>query len=150
MARLESSGVAERTLRVQYRMAPALLQFPSCYFYNGLVTSADAILASSPSISPPEGFPWPNSQPIAFVTIGADLEELHDFGGKSNPSEAEQAVKIVLDLLSAKDVKAENIAIISPYSKQVQLIRTLLSSRNINDIRVGTVDSFQGQETDLV
>jgi superfamily I DNA and/or RNA helicase len=50
------------------------------------------------------------------------------------------------------------MAVISPYSKQVQCIRTELSNRNhmtryhvnAQNVQVGTVDSFQGQETDIV
>lgn len=58
-------------------------------------------------------------------------------------------------------MKSKDIAIITPYSKQVQLFRKMLSSADISmsasnskgriaDVQVGTVDSFQGQETDLV
>jgi len=151
MARLESAGVAQETLRVQYRMGPALLEFPSRYFYNGLVTCPpESLLSSMATAKPPAGFPWPKSEPIAFVHLGSNLETTHDLGGKSNPTEAELVVKIVLGLLSEKEIEARGIAIISPYAKQVQLIRSLLFSRNVNDVRVGTVDSFQGQETDLV
>jgi regulator of nonsense transcripts 1 len=54
-------------------------------------------------------------------------------------------------LLAAGDVDDRNIVVISPYSKQVQLIRTeLVIQRNTQNVRVGTVDSFQGQETDVV
>jgi len=103
---------------------------------------------------------------------------VHSYGGgKSNPTDAELVVDLVEDLLAAGDVAAKDIAIISPYSKQVQLIRTELMDgsatrrrrRNgattttttttstpttttirADDIRVGTVDSFQGQETEIV
>ena len=151
MARLEASHVGQRTLCVQYRMAPALLQFPSRYFYNGLVTCAESLLSQkNTDTKPPAGFPWPNSQPIAFVRVGPNLETAHELGGKSNPTEADLVVKIVLGLLSGNQVDARGIAIISPYARQVQLLRTMLSARNVDDIRVGTVDSFQGQETNLV
>lgn len=58
--------------------------------------------------------------------------------------------RIVMDLLSGGDVEAHNIAVISPYSRQVDKIRGELSGRNIRNVRVGTVDSFQGQEKDIV
>jgi DNA polymerase alpha-associated DNA helicase A len=45
-------------------------------------------------------------------------------------------------------VNPDEIAIISPYMKQVQLIRQRLLM--YQDVRVGTVDSFQGQEKDIV
>jgi hypothetical protein len=148
MARLEKLGVEQRTLRVQYRMPPSLLKHPSDYFYGGLVVCADKAFERAA----PSGFPWPNSKlPLAFVHVGSNLEVPHDFGGKSNPAEARLVTKIVIDLIDSGDVEKTNIAVISPYSKQVQLIRSELSLQmNASSIRVGTVDSFQGQETDIV
>uniref|UniRef100_A0A7S3VAG6 AAA+ ATPase domain-containing protein n=1 Tax=Chaetoceros debilis TaxID=122233 RepID=A0A7S3VAG6_9STRA len=159
MARLEKIGVGEITLQVQYRMPPALIDHPSKYFYDGKVKCANlqdsnvGVVHVPPP--PPAGFKWPTSDPLAFVNIGNDSEITHNFGGKSNPTEVELVVRIVSDLLEAGEVEAKNISIISPYSKQVQLIRSELSdiarkSSKSHDIKVGTVDSFQGYETDVV
>jgi hypothetical protein len=147
MARLEKLGLEQRTLRVQYRMPPSLLKHPSDYFYGGLVTCADKVCETAA----PSGFPWPSKLPLVFVHVGSNLEVSHDFGGKSNPAEARLVANIVVDLIGSGDVEESNIAVISPYSKQVQLIRSELSlHRNASSVRVGTVDSFQGQETDIV
>eukprot|EP00538_Stauroneis_constricta_P004175 CAMPEP_0119571358 /NCGR_PEP_ID=MMETSP1352-20130426/44079_1 /TAXON_ID=265584 /ORGANISM="Stauroneis constricta, Strain CCMP1120" /LENGTH=861 /DNA_ID=CAMNT_0007621037 /DNA_START=1034 /DNA_END=3619 /DNA_ORIENTATION=- len=149
MARLEKAGVARHTLAVQYRMSPSLLEHPSSYFYNGLVKCADETLDDARS--PPRGFPWPSvDQHLAFVQVGPDKEATHSFGGKSNPAEADMVAKIIGSLVAGGDVNATDVAVISPYSKQVQLIRTELALRRLGDVRVGTVDSFQGQETDVV
>ena len=149
MARLENIGVDQFTLQEQYRMPPALLEHPSKYFYDGLVTCAkEGGQVAKPA---PNGFPWPSSQPLAFVQVGKESEVEHNFGGKSNPEEVEVVTKIISGLVKGGDVEAKNIAVISPYSKQVQLFRTELSnSRETEEVRVGTVDSFQGQETDVV
>merc|ERR1711871_1666463 len=40
MERLERSGVEKQTLHVQYRMPPALVEFPSKHFYRGVVQSS--------------------------------------------------------------------------------------------------------------
>merc|ERR1712118_263429 len=45
------------------------------------------------------------------------------------------------------DVSPENIAVITGYSAQRQLLRRMITSPNI---RVDTVDGFQGMERDLV
>lgn len=149
MARLESIGVGKFTLQEQYRMPPALLEHPSKYFYEGLVTCAKE--GGQIESTPPFGFPWPSSQPLAFVQVGNDSEIAHNFGGKSNPAEVEVITKIISDLVKGGDIEAKNIAVISPYSKQVQLFRAELSaSRATDGVKVGTVDSFQGQETDIV
>ena len=151
MSRLEKSNVEEFTLRVQYRMSPGLLAHPSAYFYKGLIRCADDISASSHR--PPAGFPWPNQQPLAFLKVGNDSEVAHNFGGRSNPTEAKLVAQIVSDLLEAGEVTENEIAVISPYAKQVQLIRAELALsffKGSQNVRVGTVDSFQGQEKDVI
>jgi regulator of nonsense transcripts 1 len=150
MARLETCGVDETTLRIQYRMPPMLLEHPSRYFYKGLVRSAPDNLLMN--MRPPAGFPWPSQRPLAFVQTGTgDSEVSHNFGGRSNPTEAQVVARVVSNLLAAGDVDDTSISVLSPYTKQVQLIRShLATKRNGQDVRVGTVDSFQGQETDVV
>jgi hypothetical protein len=157
MERLLKIGCKEFTLREQYRMPPSLLQHPNQYFYNGLVKCAVNVDGGADPNQPPlKGFPWPNqAEPLAFVDVGTDRELSHNFGGKSNPTEVKVILDIVGKVLDAEEVRAENIAIITPYSKQVQLLRTELNSMpfqygKTTEIRVGTVDSFQGSECDLV
>jgi len=143
MARLEEAGVGQRTLRVQYRMPPALLEHPSRYFYGSLVSCAEG----GPVSAPPSGFAWPHGLPLCFVhDYGLDREVSHPSGGKSNPEEAALVSAIVWRVLEGGDVSASEVAVIAPYSSQVDLIRRELAGA----CRVGTVDSFQGQETDVV
>ena len=148
MARLlENGGLEQVTLSVQYRMPPAICNISATYFYDGLVSTPENYEPKPP----PLGFPWPKRElPLAFVNLGEDLEVSHDSGGKSNPQEADTIVRIVLNILATKDVVGEDIAIISPYSRQADLIRGELLGRNIKGIKVGTVDAFQGNERDLV
>lgn len=147
MARLEALGIAQTTLRIQYRMPFPLLEFPSKHFYNGMVQCAEGAM----TIDPPKGFPWPNAvTPLAFVQLGKNLESGHEFGGRSNLCEAEVVSDIAYSFVQEGDVKGNNIVIISPYAKQVQRIRIELAKRNVRGVRVGTVDSFQGQETEVV
>eukprot|EP00980_Cylindrotheca_fusiformis_P009826 scaffold2164_cov106-Cylindrotheca_fusiformis.AAC.9 len=165
MARLEENGMEVRTLQVQYRMAPALLEFPSNYFYKGIIRSAKTHNKNDEKL--PAGFPWPNrKQPLAFlqVTTSSNEEiEHHLEGGRSNPTEAQWVARIVTSLLVTRETDAKDIAVITPYSKQVQLIRTELADscrfgqgmekkkkKSIQHVRVGTVDSFQGQEREIV
>mmetsp|Transcript_22929 Transcript_22929/g.46357 ORF Transcript_22929/g.46357 Transcript_22929/m.46357 type:complete len:779 (-) Transcript_22929:109-2445(-) len=155
MERLLKNGVTEFTLKEQYRMPAALLLHPNQYFYNGLVQCA--IKGGTASRTPPKGFPWPSpSEPLAFLSVGNDSELSHNFGSKSNPMEVEVIIDIIRDIVAAGEVQANKIAVITPYSKQVQLLQTELNSvgymyaSKTSEVKVGTVDSFQGQETDLV
>ncbi|KAK1734284.1 DNA helicase [Skeletonema marinoi] len=155
MERLMKNGAEEFVLKEQYRMPAALLKHPNEHFYDSMVKCATESNNETPN---PKGFPWPNQiEPLAFLQVGNDSEVTHNFGGRSNPKEADVIIHIVLKLISAGDVRAENIAIITPYSKQVQLLRAELNSASIihhglglSDIQVGSVDSFQGQEKELV
>ena len=155
MERLMKSGAEEFVLKEQYRMPAALLKHPNEHFYNSMVKCATESNNEKPN---PKGFPWPNqSEPLAFLQVGNDSELSHNFGGRSNPKEADVIIHIVLKLIAAGDVRAENIAIITPYSKQVQLLRAELNNASIihhglglSFIQVGSVDSFQGQEKELV
>jgi len=200
MERLEKFGLVEETiLQIQYRMVQALLDHPSKYFYNGLVKSAVGSTATQDIFSTtkkdsstaiPAGFPWPNPLvPLAFVGVGkGEAEVLHDsalgLAGRSNPTEAELVAQIVANIIQEGELKSSQLCVLSPYSKQVSLIRSMLEKqslirrfrnkntsennsdnlsnpqcsstaamtlvRSISDVRVGTVDSFQGQESDLV
>ena len=149
MARLESIDVGQITLKEQYRMPAALLEHPSKYFYNGLVTCAK--VGGKAYAPPPRGFPWPSLQPLVFIQAGNDSEVSHNFGGKTNPTEVEIVKSIISNLVAGGEIDSKSIAVITPYSKQVQLISSELSNnKETQDVRVGTVDSFQGQETDVV
>lgn len=158
MERLMNNGAEEFVLKEQYRMPAALLKHPNEHFYNSMVKCANEEFNINNNASNPKGFPWPNkSEPLAFLQVGNDSEVSHNFGGRSNPKEANVILDIVLKFLSAGDVQAKNIAIITPYSKQVQLLRAELNNASIvhhglglSDIQVGSVDSFQGQEKELV
>ena len=43
-----------------------------------------------------------------------------------------------------------DILVVAPYNAQVQLIRSVLDGAGFTDVRVGTVDKFQGQEAPVV
>ena len=159
MERLLSNGLDEFILTEQYRMPRSLLYHPNKYFYDSVVKCS--VKKDLPLLN---GFPWPspNDEPLAFLEVGNGSDEVaHDGGGKSNPAEIRVIVDIVTEVLSKGEIQAKDIAIITPYSKQVQLFRKALSSADSSmsarnskgrtaDVQVGTVDSFQGQETDLV
>ncbi|KAL7538765.1 hypothetical protein ACHAXR_008787, partial [Thalassiosira sp. AJA248-18] len=151
MERLLKNGIDQYVLKEQYRMPQSLLHHPNEYFYNGVVKCAK-VGGADPNLPPPDGFPWPSpkNEPLAFVQIGNDSEVAHNFGGRSNPTEVEIIVDIVGKVIGAGEIDAENIAIITPYNKQVQLLRTELNNASYNSVQIGTVDSFQGQETDVV
>lgn len=120
MEHLLKNGVDEFVLEEQYRMPESLLRHPNNYFYGGRVQCA---LAYRP-MSTPKGFPWPSDEPLAFLNVGNDSEVVHGLSGRSNPTEVNAILDIVERIIIAGEIEASNIAIITPYNKQVQLFRT--------------------------
>ncbi len=65
-----------------------------------------------------------------------------------NPIEAEA----LMDDFSKAYKKFEKLTfgIISPYKRQVQYLKEQLQKRKLDKIEIGTVDSFQGREKDVI
>lgn len=64
-----------------------------------------------------------------------------------NPYEAETLLNLLNKLNKYKD---NNIVVLSPYNAQVEFIREALGKKLRKHVQVSTVDSFQGQEADIV
>jgi helicase MOV-10 len=129
-----------------YRSHPTILKLPNQMFYdNELLVCGDVL--STFSLARWEHLPQTGFPVIFHAVNGENLRE-----GTSpswfNPQEAEEVVKYV-DLLinqSRPAMMPEDIGIITPYARQAQKIRLALKHRNFNDIKVGSVETFQGQE----
>ncbi len=94
------------------------------------------------------------SVPLIFVgTAGQNCQE-SDSASFFNPFEVSEALRQVKALTAQYPphvLKREEIAIITPYRKQVQKIRLALRMAKLSDlIKVGTVEEFQGQERSVI
>ncbi|KAL3280167.1 hypothetical protein HHI36_017667 [Cryptolaemus montrouzieri] len=72
-----------------------------------------------------------------------------------NPAEADMALKYVITLVHLKfhpdfQVKPSDIGIITPYIRQVYKIKLLLQAHGLNDVEVGSTESFQGREKRII
>ncbi|XP_067023721.1 uncharacterized protein [Acropora muricata] len=85
--------------------------------------------------------------PFFLYLKGEDLRE-----GNSpswfNPVEAVQIVKYLQALKSSDklSIKLNDVSIITPYRKRVEKTRLLLASVGLDEVKVGSVEEFQGQE----
>ncbi len=131
---LETSTAAFESvylLDTQYRMREAIAGFSSNYFYNGLLKTAAHLTNTGTHIT--------------FIdTAGSGFNEVRGNNGMSLQNEGE--LKIVQKLLSTETFDLINTAFISPYSGQVSAAKELLS----RNIRISTIDSFQGQEQQTI
>lgn len=153
--RLVSMGHVPLRLEVQYRMHPALSEFASNVFYEGLlqngVTSEDRTRVN-PS------FPWPVPDRPMMFWANYGKEEIGGNGNSYlNRVEAMNVDKIISRLF--KDgVRPEQIGVITPYEGQRVYICQYLSLNSSApksmaeqvEIEVSSVDAFQGREKDYI
>ena len=82
---------------------------------------------------------------VCFIdTAGSGSNEKHGPDGTSLQNEAE--LLLVQKLMETEKLDPRNTAFISPYSGQVIAAREILPK----EMRVSTIDSFQGQEKETV
>ncbi|GAX13849.1 regulator of nonsense transcripts 1 [Fistulifera solaris] len=158
--RLVLIGTRPIRLQVQYRMHPALSEFPSNMFYEGSlqngVTEADRQLLTMPSFSGKEDFPWPvPEKPMFFYCING-MEEISASGTSYlNRTEASYVERVVTHLLRMGVTPAQ-IGVITPYDGQKKYLSDYmrrvgaLASSLYEAIEVASVDAFQGREKDFI
>lgn len=118
-------------LNTQYRMREAIAGFSSDYFYKGLLQTAMHLKNNGPHIS--------------FIdTAGSGYNEEQGSNGMSLQNEGE--LQIVQKLLIAENLDPLKTAFISPYAGQVAAAKEALPK----EMRVSTIDSFQGQEKESI
>ncbi|KAL2093862.1 hypothetical protein ACEWY4_011174 [Coilia grayii] len=133
-------------LLYNYRSHEALLSLPSRLFYAG-----DLCMRAQRSVVdslchwgrlPTKGFP--------LIFHGLRAAEMREGNNPSwfNPAEAVQVMLYCCQLAKRhyNPVSPTDIGIIAPYRKQVEKIRVLLHRVGLSDIKVGSVEEFQGQE----
>ena len=158
--RLVLLGVRPVRLQVQYRMHPALSEFPSNTFYEGTLQNGLTVADRTPPPSRGSSavtFPWPQpSHPLIFYNCPGGREEISSSGTSFiNRAEAHLCEKIVTQFLKAGTTPAQ-IGIITPYEGQrAYIVNAMLRSGPLKqqayaDIEVASVDSFQGREKDYI
>jgi superfamily I DNA and/or RNA helicase len=139
-----------KLLDVQYRMNELIMGFSNEQFYEGRLQAHESVETHSIQLS------GQYEDPIEFVdTAGCGFEEKENPETKSRYNEGEYLIirKHLDDLLTRAD-ENYSIGILSPYKEQVEYISRQLKHDldhfpNAN-ITIDTVDSFQGQERDVM
>ena len=132
-------------LDTTWRLHPDICEFISELFYESKLASVSGCQKQTITS---EGLV--NTSGLYFQPIE------HHGNTNSSIEEAEEVVKIVKEILDkntywtnregvTEQIQSEDILIIAPYNAQVTKIKDLLP-----DMRVGTVDKFQGQEAPIV
>jgi predicted DNA helicase len=144
-------------LEIQYRMHEKIMSFSSKEFYDEDLSADETVKDHSledfqldinafdsevaPILDPHE--------PIVFVdTAGFEAKERIRQGStsKENPEEALLVTQMVYNLLDG-GMEPEDIAVISPYNDQVDLLDQKI---DVENLEIKSVDGFQGREKEAV
>jgi len=139
-------------LQEQYRMHNEIMQFPSQEFYEGKLKAHESVAGHKV---------LHDDQPLVFIdTAGCGFEEKQEGTGISNPEEGNNMLKhlsVYIQQLLQHYTLADfpTIAVISPYRHQVEWLKEQVRripelAQVLPFISVNTIDSFQGQERDVV
>jgi hypothetical protein len=160
-----------RRLEEQHRMHPAIATIVSKCFYEGKLSTnqekAKEYRDGVPPFRSVDSTRLPD-KPIVFIDMPYVRSQRGYRGGDrsppwSNADEVQAAVQ-ALSLLRAEPAKHPSVAVLSPYREQVNALGQAISARMSGSLDhlldfhpavgdedyCGTVDSFQGDQADLV
>jgi len=136
-------------LDTQYRMNKVIMEFSNVYFYEGKLKAHESNIAHH--IIPDDAI-------IEFIdTAGTGFEETQDSETLSrfNQGEVDIFLEHIYQLIDLVPNFSElSVGIVSPYKEQTRLIKRTIEEDSVLqefvNIDVDTIDSFQGQERDLI
>jgi len=150
--RLIQLGIRPVRLQVQYRMHPALSEFPSNVFYEGSLQNGVTAAERKMNV----GFAWPSPDKPMFFYSSMGQEEYSSSGTSFlNRTEAANVERLVTSFLKLGITPAQ-IGVITPYEGQRAFIVNhmlragALRKSLYEEIEVASVDSFQGREKDFI
>jgi ATP-dependent RNA/DNA helicase IGHMBP2 len=126
-----------------------IMRYPSAQFYEDKLQADDSVASHLLCDLPDVAVDELTDCAVRFIdTSGSSYEEEREAAGSSlgNPEEAALAIKKAMDLI-ALGVRPEDIAIITPYTAQVRLLREQI---NNDAVEIGSIDGFQGREKEAV
>ena len=121
-------------------MHPSISALPSKCFYEDRIINDKSVIERPihPDLTNFEQVL--KGRRLLFIDLLASYDQLDYTGSKCNHLEVAMTLGIT-NLLSAPD----KVGVITPYKSQVRLLRSKLKDYDVN-----TVDSFQGQEREVI
>ncbi len=169
---IQRQPATARMLTVQYRMHQQIMEFSSAQFYGGQLEAHQSVRNAGLDAYNLDtyGMTLPPDLPVEFLdTAGLGFREISipESRSTANPEEADLLLRRLAQLLHPYDPGVHErtdhgqgrltIGVIAPYRAQINYLNDaieeneqlvgLLQHRMLS---VGTVDSFQGQERDII
>lgn len=134
-------------LTIQYRMHPDIREWPSDRHYDGRLVEDRSVLTRVEQAS--RYYQPPFIVPCMLMDVAG--QEMLNGTSYYNKAEAERVISL-LELLEARGVDLnEQVGIITFYTGQVAYLSRQLAKRPAyRQVKVSTVDSFQGDERDFI
>ena len=136
-------------LRIQYRMHEAIMEFSSRKFYDGKLIADESVRAHTANELPGVREDAVTARPVVFIdTAGTGYAETWNelLESRENEGEAQLALRLYQQLREA-GIEPWNMAIITPYVAQVKRLKVMMPERGVE---IGSIDSFQGREKEVV
>ncbi|QHL86430.1 AAA family ATPase [Nibribacter ruber] len=153
-------------LTTQYRMHQHIMGFSNTQFYKGELQAHESVEAATLQEVHPQFDPGLIVEFIDTAGCGYNETTLAEGSSTANPEEADLLIKHLNNLLMPYEPAGLNeegeerplkIGIISPYRAQINYLKDqvehqpkLHQLQQRRQLSVGTVDSFQGQERDII
>src|SRR5690606_3316407 len=124
---VQKTKVSNVLLDTQYRMRESIATFSNTYFYEGKLKTPNFLKDESEHL-------------LYYDTVGTGFQEERagESGSFLNVGELDLCAKII-------EQTEGKIAFISPYSGQI-----MAAKERFPTIRCATIDSFQGQECEII
>jgi serine/threonine protein kinase len=141
------------TLLDQYRLPSVISKMISSIFYNEIFNQM--IEDPKDFVITPSKF---RNQQLIWIntTSKKEFKEKRTGVNLYNISEVDIILKLLNSIRISEDQQPFSLAILSPYKEQVELLKKMLPNNleHLGDLKIKescfTIDSFQGQEADLV
>ena len=140
-----------RMLTTQYRMNSKIMDWSSEALYEKRLLAHESVaghlLKDLPGVAEDEN----SSEALVLIdTAGCDMYELEAGDEISKANEGEVALTVLhVEQLIKSGLKAQDIAVITPYNLQVELLRLQLAEKHPK-LEIRSVDGFQGREKEAV
>jgi CRISPR/Cas system-associated exonuclease Cas4 (RecB family) len=139
-----------RDLRLQYRMREEICNLINGTFYEGKLESSPEIRSRPPlytNVTPVEPAQLNRILDPSVVIGLIDVEGVEEYRAMTTYNQANLNVDLrLLEALQSAGLTLNQIGIITPYKEQQRLLAKAIGRTEC----IGTVDSYQGQERDLI
>lgn len=135
-----------------YRSQQRMLEFSNYAFYDGELRARGSAFATEWAIGWSE---LPRGRtPFFFHALRGQTEKDAHSSSLYNRQEADQIISYIKIILSGKIngrvIRQNDIGVISPYTKQVHYIKSMINNNEWDQLEVGTTEQYQGREKSVI